>query len=66
MAVHYVTQGKNSLNISNKAHTCITRIPKIMENWDDTSNTNKICNHRNKEQSEYFNTNMKSCVSAQQ
>ena len=34
-----------------KCHKCVTRILVL-------SNTNVLCHHRNKEQSEYFDTNV--------
>ena len=43
---------KNSLD---KCHKCVTRIPIIEEHRDGCI---PLCHHRNKEQSEYFDTNV--------
>ena len=37
-----------------KCHKCVTRIPIIEERRDGPSNTNTLCHHSNKKQSEYF------------
>ena len=50
MLVHYVTQTKNSLNISRQ-------MPQMIEeSRDSPSSTNILCHH--KEQLEYFDTNV--------
>ena len=37
---------------------CVIRIPIIEESRDGPSNANTLCQYGNKEQSEYFDTNV--------
>ena len=57
MSLH-LCQKKKSLNTSRQMLQKVTTIPIIEESGDVPSNTNTLCPHRNKEQSEYLDTHV--------